>query len=52
MASFNYQRRKPPRRHPLLTRAEFAIVLAGAAVLTAILMGAAWFYVTALDFGP
>ena len=38
-------RQKPPDRPRLLTRAEFVIVLSGAAVLTAILMGAVWFYV-------
>jgi hypothetical protein len=43
-------RRKPPERPRLLARAEFIIVLTGASVLTAILMGAAWFYFRALQF--
>ena len=52
MASLDYRRQKPPERQPLLTRAEFIIFLTGAAVLTAILVAAAWFYFAALDFGP
>ena len=52
MASIYYERQRRPERHPLLTRAEFIIVLSGAAVLTAILMAAGWFYFHTLDFGP
>ena len=43
-------RPKPPERPRLLTRAQFVIVLSGAAVLTAIRMGAAWFYASWPDW--
>ena len=49
MPTLNY-RRKPPDRPRLLTRPEFIIVLTGAAVLTAIIIGAVWFFFRQLDF--
>jgi hypothetical protein len=46
-------RRKPPQRQRWLTRTEFIIALAGAAVLTATLMGFAWYLYDALTpFAP
>ena len=47
VVSLNYHR-KLPERQPRLTRAEFIVILTGAAILTAILVGAVWFYVYAL----
>ena len=52
MASLDYRRRKPPERQPLLSRTEFIIVVTGVAILTAILVAAAWLYFAGLDFGP
>ena len=49
MSALNY-RGKPPEQQRGLTRTEFTIVLAGAAVLAAILAGAAYFYFAKLQF--
>ena len=50
MRTLDYRRNRPDHRQPRLTRAEFIIILAGAAVLTAILAAAAYFYFHSLNF--